>query len=68
LRELFRAMQTYCDNLLKRFKREEEELLPLLEQRLPGDQWFTIAAQFLSEEDKDHRRTHVRPPQLPMLM
>jgi hemerythrin-like domain-containing protein len=68
IRELFRAMQNYCDNLLKRIAREEEELLPLLEQRLPGDQWFSIAAKFLSDEDEDHKRAHVRPPQLPMLM
>lgn len=68
VRELFRVMQNYCDNLLKRFAREEEELLPLLEQRLPGDQWFSIAAKFLSDENEDHKRVHVRPPQLPMLM
>jgi hemerythrin-like domain-containing protein len=64
-RDLFRAMQTYCDNLLKRFTREEEELLPLLEQRLPGDQWFSIAAQFLSDDDREHKRVHVQPPRLP---
>ncbi|HYD82363.1 MAG TPA: hemerythrin domain-containing protein [Paucimonas sp.] len=63
--ELFRAMQNYCDNLLKRFAREEEELLPLLEQRLPGDQWFSIAAQFLSDDDGEHKRMHVPPPRLP---
>jgi hemerythrin-like domain-containing protein len=68
VRELFRVMQNYCDNLLKRIAREEEELLPLLEQRLPGDQWFSIAAKFLSDEEDDHKRAHVRPPQLPMLM
>lgn len=68
VRELFRAMQNYCDNLLKRFTREEEELLPLLEQRLPGDQWFSIAAKFLLDEDDDHKRVHVRPPQLPLPM
>jgi hemerythrin-like domain-containing protein len=68
MRDLFRAMQNYCDNLLKRFAREEEELLPMLEQRLPGDRWFSIAALFLSEEERARRRPSAPPPQLPLLM
>jgi hemerythrin-like domain-containing protein len=66
--DLFRAMQTYCDNLLKRFTREEEELLPMLEQRLPGDRWFSIAAQFLSEGERNKRRTTAALPHVSLQM
>jgi hemerythrin-like domain-containing protein len=51
LQELCRAMETYCDNLLTRLRREEEELLPLLGRLLSGEQWFPIATQFLSAEE-----------------
>ncbi len=46
------AMESYCHHLLKRLEKEEDELLPLLKSLLPTEQWFDIAAKFLSEDAK----------------
>jgi hemerythrin-like domain-containing protein len=64
VRELFRAMEAYCDSLLTRLEKEEEELLPLLGRLLPGDEWFEIAAKFLRSEEGP-RRQQVAPPHVP---
>ena len=50
LNKLCSAMEMYCANLMKRFAKEEEELLPLVQGTLPGEAWFDIAAKFLSDE------------------
>lgn len=64
VRELFRAMEAYCDSLLTRLEKEEEELLPLLGRLLPGDEWFEIGAKFLRSEELPQRQ-HVAPPRVP---
>lgn len=66
LKELFGAMAAYCDNLMIRLTKEEEELLPLLGKMLPVDAWFSIAAKFLSE-DEQQKRHQVSLPHVPMI-
>ena len=44
------SIEQYCSNLLKRFAKEEEELLPIARGLLPIEEWFNIASKFLSEE------------------
>jgi hemerythrin-like domain-containing protein len=56
LNELFDVMASYCDSLLKRFAREEEELLPLAMRSLTIDQWFDIAAELLSDDSQPPRK------------
>ncbi|HJW54744.1 MAG TPA: hemerythrin domain-containing protein [Burkholderiaceae bacterium] len=63
IQELYNAMEIYCDNLLTRLTREEQELLPILERLFSIDEWFAIAAKFLSDDaDQKNRRA---PPRLP---
>ena len=58
LRELCCSLEFYCDNLHQRLAKEEEELLPMVKRLLSIDQWFAIAAQFMSE-DAAHKRRRV---------
>jgi len=49
--EICHAMQSYCDCMFVRIEREERELIPLARRVFSVEDWFTIAAQFLSDED-----------------
>lgn len=55
IRKFFADMDQYCRNLRERFAKEEEELFPIVRGLLPIEEWFDIAAKFLSEEDEKHR-------------
>jgi hemerythrin-like domain-containing protein len=59
LSELCSSLKFYCDNLHKRLAKEEEELLPMVGRLLSIDQWFVIAAQFMSD-DAAHKRRSAR--------
>jgi hemerythrin-like domain-containing protein len=48
--KVYQSIEQYCNNLLKRLNKEEEELLPIARGLLPIEEWFNIAANFLSEE------------------
>ncbi|HJV81036.1 hypothetical protein [Noviherbaspirillum sp.] len=48
--EVIHAMESYCDKIVTRFDREEKELLPLARRVFSIEDWFSIAAQFLSED------------------
>ncbi len=61
INELCKAMEIYCDNLLKRLAKEEEELLPMVGRLLTVDEWFSIAAQFLSDDAKQLKRRRIAP-------
>ena len=63
LKDLWRAMEFYCDNLLKRLAKEEEELLPMIGRLLSIDEWFEIAAKFL-RDDARQKRQHLAAPAL----
>lgn len=61
INELCKAMEIYCDNLLKRLAKEEDELLPMVGRLLTIDEWFPIAAKFLSDDAKQLERRHIAP-------
>jgi hemerythrin-like domain-containing protein len=61
------AMDLYCRNLLKRFAKEEEELLPIIRGLLPVDEWFNIAAKFLSDDAKSKHPQVVNSKAYPVL-
>lgn len=50
--ELCRAMEAYCDCLRQRLMQEEELLMPLMRRMLSVEDWFTLAATFLSDEQR----------------
>ena len=64
LNELCNALEIYCDNLFKRLKKEEEELMPMVGRLLTVDEWFPIAAKFLSDDAENKKRPHL--PLLPV--
>jgi hypothetical protein len=59
--ELAGALERYCQNLMQRLAREEEELLPMAERLISGDEWFEIAAQFISHDAQVHTRKSPAP-------
>lgn len=50
---LCRTIDLYCQNLLTRLDKEEQELLPLAQKVISSDEWFEIGSQFLAQEDGD---------------
>lgn len=54
------AMDSYCERLHMRLTREEGELFPMLRRVLTVEEWFGIAAQFLSD-DADGRKRYPLP-------
>ena len=50
---LCRTIDLYCQNLLKRLDKEEQELLPLAQKVISSDEWFEIGSQFLAQQDGD---------------
>jgi hemerythrin-like domain-containing protein len=67
IEELYRSMDLYCSNLLQRLIKEEE-LLKIARRVISGEDWFSIAANFLSyDAEHDRRRRHVHAgPGLPL--
>lgn len=61
--DIYAAMEHYCNYLYIRLEREERELIPMARRLLSIDDWFNIAAQFLSEDGG--RRTKRRPRKAP---
>ncbi|SEO54222.1 hypothetical protein SAMN05428959_109192 [Duganella sp. CF517] len=59
---LCRTIDLYCQNLLKRLDKEEQELLPLAQKVISSDEWFEIGSQFLAQEEGDAAtRPELRP-------
>jgi hypothetical protein len=48
---VLQAMETYCGHQLYRFEKEEKELLPMARRLFSVEEWFAIAANFLSDGD-----------------
>ncbi len=48
--EVYHSMELYCHHMLARLDREEGELLPLAKRVFSIEDWFSVAAQFLSDE------------------
>lgn len=59
--QLCEAMASYCRYLFARFEKEETELLPLARRVLSVEDWFSIAAQFLSDDAGGSGRKHRAP-------
>lgn len=56
INQVCHAMESYCGCMLVRLEREERELIPLARRLFSIEDWFTIAAQFLSDDgDSDAR-------------
>lgn len=49
---LISSMEHYCQHLLKRLIKEEEQLIPVVRCLLTCDEWFSIAVGFMSEDVK----------------
>jgi len=47
---LCRTIDLYCQNLLTRLDKEEQELLPLAQKVISSEEWFEIGSQFLAQE------------------
>ena len=52
--ELCAAMESYCHHLLQRLAKEERELLPLAQRVISSEDWFDLAAQFISHDAENH--------------
>jgi hemerythrin-like domain-containing protein len=48
VKALYSSIELYCNNLLQRLTREEEELWPLAKRVISSEEWFLIGAKFLS--------------------
>ena len=60
INQICHAMDCYCGTMLVRLDREERELLPMARRLFSIEDWFTIAAQFLSDDaDADGRHRTV---------
>jgi hypothetical protein len=63
IEEFCRSMDLYCSSLLQRLIKEEE-LLKIARRVISGEEWFSIAANFLSydaEYDRRRRYAHAVP-------
>ncbi|MFC3107152.1 hypothetical protein ACFQAT_21150 [Undibacterium arcticum] len=56
VKELYSSIELYCNNLLQRLTKEEDELLPLAQRVISSDEWFAIGAQFLSLDAENKAR------------
>ena len=57
MEELFCAMQQYCEMQQTILKKEEQELVPMAQQVLPFDVWFSMSAKCLADQEKNNKRT-----------
>lgn len=53
INQICHAMESYCGTMLVRLEREDRELIPLARRLLSIEDWFTVAAQFLSDDGSD---------------
>ncbi|HEX7642527.1 MAG TPA: hypothetical protein VF472_10025 [Burkholderiaceae bacterium] len=44
------SLQQYCQDMLKRLELEESQVLPLAQRVISSDEWFDIAARFISSD------------------
>lgn len=59
---LCKTVDLYCQNLLKRLDKEEQELLPLAQRVISSEEWFEIGSKFLAQDDDDAAsRPELRP-------
>jgi len=56
IEDLFNSLELYCQHLMKRLAIEEQRLLPLAQRVISSDEWFDIAAQFISHESRKYAK------------
>ncbi len=54
VKELYSSMERYCHHLRQRLAKEEDELFPIAQRVISGEEWFEIAAQFISHDAETH--------------
>lgn len=59
--QLCDVIDAFCDALLSRLEREENELLPVALAVIPGDTWFSIANQSLVHDERMQQRRNASP-------
>lgn len=47
---LCESLRQYCEDMLKRLALEEAQVLPLAQRVISSDEWFDIAARFISSD------------------
>jgi hemerythrin-like domain-containing protein len=52
INEFFDSLESYCQNMMNCLRAEETHLLPLAQRYISGDEWFDIAAKFISHESE----------------
>jgi hypothetical protein len=52
--DLCNSLEMYCQQLMKRLAMEEMHVLPIAQRVISSDEWFDIAAQFISHESERH--------------
>lgn len=57
IQQLCSSMERYCQNLLQRLTKEEQELLPLARRVMSGDDWFAVGKAFLASDARRAERT-----------
>ena len=65
IEDVCNSLELYCQHLLKRLAIEDMHFLPLAQRVISSDEWFDIAAQFISHEsEKQTKKTfdHMVPP------
>ena len=62
---VFEAMQAYCSHIGSRLRLEEQSLLPLARRLLSMEDWFRLASEFLSRDERRSRRLPASPPVRP---
>jgi hemerythrin-like domain-containing protein len=65
IRELCGAMECYCETLLERLEREQNELFPIAQRVISYEGWFRLASQFISHNEEIHRHNAIRAQQRP---
>ncbi len=69
IKQLCCSMERYCQNLLQRLAKEEQELLPLARRVMSSADWFAVGSTFLSHDARRAERgtahaQHLRPRQM----
>lgn len=52
--DFFEFLEMYCETLMKRLTIEELHILPLAQRVISSEEWFDIAAKFISHESEKH--------------
>ena len=63
--EFCAAVDTFCDALLQRLTREEQELFPVARSVISGEAWFSIANMMLAHEAYVQETRPARPGPVP---